>query len=410
MNFRQAAEAISKNNQEPKWLLDLRLNALSEFEKALEPKAKDEEWRKVDLSQLLFTDLDVNTSAATAKYQAPQGIFASTLTQAAREVPEIVRPYLEKSQERNNRKFDALNNALWNGGAFLHVPKGASADKPLGINLVPPAFGSGRQGFFPKRILVFEENSSLTLSSEEKTPSDWHGWLGSETELHLKTGAKFSFVRIQAAGIQTTTLSSLWARLERNAELNFLVVSLGSSLCKSNWSVDLAGEGASARIFGLVKGTGTQNYNHTVMVDHLQPHTDSNVLFKAAVSGKSRSMFTGLIHVGKTAQKTNSYQTNRNLILDKEAHADTLPKLEIEADDVRCGHGAAVSNVDPDQVYYLMSRGLNREEARAVIIEGFYEDVLARWLENISAKAYSEDILENLKNSLFASQSTPARV
>ncbi len=410
MNFKALVEAISKNNQEPKWLLDMRLAALNEFEKDSAPGAKEEEWRKLDLSQILFTDLNLGTGASQAKYDVPKGVYAASLSQAAKEIPEIARPYFEKNQRHNKKKYDALANALWNGGAFLHVPKNTQLETPLSINLTPePRDGSsGKPGYFPKRILVIESNSAVTLSSQEGGSKEWGGWIGSSTDVYLKENSHFSFVRIQSAPRETVTLSSFWAQIEKNANLNFMVVSTGSILSKSNWTAELLGEGSNARIFGLVKGQDTQHFDHSVFVSHLVPHTSSNVLFKSAVDDKSRSMFTGLIHVTKQAQKTEAYQTNRNLILNKDARADTLPKLEIEADDVRCGHGAAVSNVDPDQIYYLMSRGLTREEASAVIIEGFYEDVFARWLENITNKSYQDDILEQLKSILFGSKNQSA--
>ncbi len=407
MNFKVLVESISKNNQEPKWLLDLRLAALNDFEKDMAPGAKEEEWRKLDLSQIFFSDLDIGIQASQAKYDVPKGIYAASLSQAAREIPEISRNYFEKNQRHNKKKYDALANALWNGGAFLHVPKNTVLETPLQVNLSPEPHenNDGKPGYFPKRILVLDPGSAVTLSSEEGGSKAWGGWIGSSTDVYLKENSKFSFVRIQDTPRETVTLSSFWAQLEKNANLNFLVVSTGSSLNKSNWTADLIGEGANAQIFGLVKGEDTQHFDHSVFVSHLVPHTASNVLFKSAVNDKSRSMFTGLIHVTKQAQKTEAYQTNRNLILNKDARADTLPKLEIEADDVRCGHGAAVSNVDPDQIYYLMSRGLTREQASSMIIEGFYEDVFARWLNNITVKSYQDDILERLKSVLFSSKS-----
>jgi Fe-S cluster assembly protein SufD len=181
-------------------------------------------------------------------------------------------------------------------------------------------------------------------------------------------------------------------------------VNTGSSFNKSNWNADLIGEGASAKIFGLVKGEGSQNFDQTVFVSHQVPHTGSNVLFKNVLRDKSRSVFTGLIHVWKTAQRTDAYQTNRNLLIGKDARADTIPKLEIEADDVKCGHAAAVSNLDEDQLYYLMSRGLNRREAQAMIIEGFYEDALGKWMEGVQASEKDKsEILNRIREILFAS-------
>jgi Fe-S cluster assembly protein SufD len=389
-HFNGIVRDISKNNREPDWLVDLRLSALEAFEKTPPPAKNEEEWRKVDLNQILFSDLQVYSDASpkiSLLSDAPHGVFAGTLSQAVKDIPDKVRPCLERSLAHNVRKYDALVNALWNGGVFVHVPENLQADLPISMSLKPQAGQSGgvRPAYFPKRHIVLEKNSSLTLVSEEISNEGWGGWIGSQTEIILKAGAKLSLVRTQLADRKSTLVSSLYSTLERDASLNFIVVSAGSALNKSNWSADIVGEGASACVFGLVKGEGTQNFDHSVLLTHQAPHSSSNVLFKTAMKDKSRSLFTGLIHVWKAAQKTAAYQTNRNLLLSREARADTLPKLEIEADDVKCGHGAAVSNVDPDQIYYLMTRGLSREAAQSIILEGFYEDVLGKFLENLNS-------------------------
>lgn len=414
-DFNRIVRDISKNNREPDWLLDLRLNALKSFETTPPPARNEEEWRKADLNRILFSDLDVYSDTAPSKIaltgDAPKGVFAGTLSQAAKDIPGIVRPYLERSQVHNARKYDALVNALWNGGVFVHVPENVRAELPVSMSLKPMTARSGdlKSSYFPKRIVVLEKNSSLTLVSEETSDEGWGGWIGSQTEIVLKAGAKLSMVRTQLSDRKSTIISSFYSTLERDASLDLIVVSAGSALNKSNWSTDIIGLGASAHVYGLVTGEGTQNFDHSVLLTHQVPQTSSNVLFKTAMKDKSRSLFTGLIHVWKVAQKTEAYQTNRNLLLSREARADTIPKLEIEADDVKCGHGAAVSNVDPDQIYYLMTRGLSREQAQAIIIEGFYEDVLAKFLENSSGTPQAkEGLLAYFHRILFGGKQTVA--
>lgn len=416
-DFNRIILDITKNNLEPDWLLGLRLNAIEAFEITPPPAKNEEEWRKMDLNRILFSDIQVYSDAAAKivlSSEAPKGVFAGTLSQAAKEIPDKVRPYLEKSQAHNSRKYDALVNALWNGGVFVHVPENAQAELPVSMSLKPltdPQSGNLKPSYFPKRIVVLEKNSSLTLVSEETSDDGWGGWIGSQTEIILKAGAKLSMVRTQLADRKSTLVSSLYSTLERDSSLNFIVVSAGSALNKSNWNTDIVGEGASARLFGLIKGEEIQHFDHSALVTHQAPRTSSNVLFKTAMKDKSRSLFTGLIHVWKAAQKTDAYQTNRNLLLSREARADCIPKLEIETDDVKCGHGAAVSNVDPDQIYYLMTRGLSREAAQSIIIEGFYEDVLGKFLENINragAPVDKEELLGYFHRILFGGKQTVA--
>ena len=402
-DFKTAIQAISKNNREPDWFRDLRLSALEQFEKTPSPGKTEEEWRKVDLNKIFFSDIGVDT-APSPDFPKQDSFYLGTLSQAAREIPDIARPYLEKNQRRNVRKYDALVNALCNGGIFLHVPDGVKVEKPLSALMKPvsaPQDGS-RPSYFPNRIIILGRNSSLTLFSNEANVEDWNGWLGSLTEIYLGQDSDFSFARIQNAGKRSVTLSSLYSTLERGASLNFLVVNKGSSINKSNWNADLVGEGSNAKIFGVAKGEGNQNFDQAVYVSHQVPHTQSSVLFKNALMDQARTMFTGLIHVRKQAQKTEAYQTNRNLLLSKDARADTIPKLEIEADDVKCGHGAAVSSLDEEQLFYLMSRGLDRELAQNIIIEGFYEDVLGKWLEGVRlAEDRRAEVLDWIRKPLF---------
>ena len=402
-DFKAAVRAISKNNREPDWFRDLRLSALDQFEKTPSPGKTEEEWRKVDLKQIFFSDIGIDTAPAP-DFPKQNSFYLGTLSQASREAPDVARPYLEKSQRRNSRKYDALANALCNGGIFLHVPDGVNVESPLSVLMKPvsESQGGSRPSYFPNRIIILGKNSSLTLFSNEADSEDWNGWLGSLTEVYLGDDSNLSFARLQNAGKKSVTLSSFYSTLGRNSSLNLLVVNKGSSINKSNWNADLAGEGSSGKIFGLAGSEGNQNFDQTVYVSHQVPHTQSSVLFKNALRDQSRTMFTGLIHVRKQAQKTDAYQTNRNLLLSKEARADTIPKLEIEADDVRCGHGAAVSSLDEEQLYYLMSRGLTREEAQSMIIEGFYEDVLGKWIENVRlGEDRRAEVLDWIRKPLF---------
>ena len=438
-NFKEAVEAIVKNNGEPEWLKGLRLQALGQFEKVSGPQRTDEEWRRIDVNKILFSDLRIQTeklffdeqdkligsdslelSDPIFQLRSKEGIIFDSITEAALKHPQIVGPYLEDSQKNNHKKFHAFSNALWNGGVFLYVPKNMSIRFPVTWFYYRKLLGADLeisnllQAFLPKTIIVMEEGSSLTFIADEFSRiSETGDWVYGDTEVYLKPNAHLSYMRMQRMNRKTTTLSSFRAVLEKNASLNLLAVELGSALTKSNWDAELAGEGSHVRAFGLTKGEGTQHFDQTVFISHQVPNTQSNVLFKTAMKDKSRSMFSGLIHVWKAAQKTNAYQTSRNLLLSREARADAIPKLEIEADDVKCGHGATVSSVDEDQLYYLMSRGLSRGESEDMIIEGFYgdvldqSDILGEWLKFMKEKQVlpeeKAEVLYWIRKVLFAS-------
>lgn len=399
-DFTPVLDSIVRSNGEPSWLRDLRQAALSRFEQTPVPSKTDEDWRRVDVSKFLIEGLSFDGGAASSSFSkaeafglpegaepkasGPEGVWMTTISRAASERPELVRPCLERSLGRSASRFHALCNALWNGGIFIHVPDGVQAEIPLTalIDASRKASGAGRPGALPRTLAVLGRNSRAVFLFNERSSETEESWITGLTEVHLQAGASLSWLQVQDFGRRATVLSSFFADLERDSSLNLMAVESGSALAKSGWSVRIAGEGASAKLYGLVRGEGTQHFDETLFVGHERPHSESEVLFKTAVKDKSRSIFTGLIHVAKAAQKTNAYQTNRNLILGKDARADAIPKLEIEADDVKCGHGAAVSNIDPDQLYYLMSRGLTRGAAEAMIIAGFYEDVLDKWMEN----------------------------
>lgn len=409
MDFQKTAEAISKNNAEPEWLKQFRLDALKQFEAQPAPSRNDEEWRRSDISKFVFSDLNLAESAISvsrdanlwipAQNSAGQSAYHLTgenakvvfdsLSSAAQKNPDLVKPFLDASSRADRTKFYWLANALWNGGVFVHVPKNLQVELPLSVLFRAASAANakeGRKSVFSKIVIVVEENSSVNFWLDQVNGDADEVWVHQVIDVHLKSDARISFLNVQRTGDKTTLISNFNAYLGRNASLDLLTVEAGAGLAKQNWSAHLLEEGASAKVFGLVRGKGTQHFDETLYVCHQKPNTESEVLFKTVVADQARSAFTGLIHVLKEAKKTKSYQTNRNLLLSKEARADTIPKLEIETDDVKCGHGAAVSSIDEEQIYYLTSRGLSRDVAKALIIEGFYEDVLVRWMKEDDLK------------------------
>ncbi len=394
-DFSTLIHSIVKNNREPSWLKDYRMTALERFESTPTPLRTDEPWRRTDVSKLLVTGLEVDvlqassscnekiwipaspvSGSATALFTsaANQGVIFTTLSEAAQKVPDLVQKFLSADASETFTKFDHLSNALWNGGIFLYVPPNTKVSLPLSVFINPTT-----PNFFQKVLIVIDQNASANFWIDQASAQSH--WIGSVTDVYLKEGANLSLLNVQRYSERATLLAGFNAYLERNAILDLMTVESGSALAKENWTVHLLGENAAAKAFGLVRATGKQHFDETLYVNHQKPRTQSEVLFKTVAADEARSIFTGLIHVQKEAQKTTAYQTNRNLLLSRQARADTIPKLEIEADDVKCGHGAAVSSIDEDQIYYLMSRGMTRDLAKAVIIEGFYADVLARWMK-----------------------------
>src|SRR3990170_3411459 len=273
-------------------------------------------------------------------------------------------------------KFLAFNKAFWNKGMLLYVPKGVTVSLPLYHQLNLKSSG---WGVFPYTIIIAEPNSKIILV-DDYTSQEQKDWAFSDalTEIYLQRDAQLIYVNSQRWSGNVYHLLRQKAKLEANAQLITLTVNLGSQKSRSEIETELAGSGASAYIFGLTIGNGQQTFEQHTLQDHKAPHTTSDLLFKTALLDSAYAVYSGLIKVEKQAQRTDAYQANRNLLLSDKAKADTLPKLEILANDVRCTHGATVGPIDPEQFFYLISRGIEDKVAKQLLIEGFFDEVLGR--------------------------------
>jgi Fe-S cluster assembly protein SufD len=230
-------------------------------------------------------------------------------------------------------------------------------------------------------VLVAESGSEVTLVSEllsmgcDACPTTYFGGV---TELYVGDGARVQFINTQDLGRHVYDLRSQTALLDRDSRLEWLTVNLGGRLSRSTQHSIMRGPGAEAKVTGLYLPDGRQHFAYHTLQDHVAASCTSDLLYQGALLGKARSVYEGTIRAWPGAQKTNAYQSNRNLLLSSKARADSLPQLEIEANDLRCTHGATVSQVDDEQVFYLMSRGIARPDAVRLIVEGFFQPSLDR--------------------------------
>jgi Fe-S cluster assembly protein SufD len=275
-----------------------------------------------------------------------------------------------------DEKFAAHNAAVWEHGLLVRVPKGVELDKPLYVRIA----NSAEDGALFWRLLVIADvGARFTLVEEviSATP-DLRAYTNAAVELFVEDGAKLEYVSLQTLSKETWHFASHHARVGRGAELDWVAGGFGSKKGKVRIQNDLAGEGATSRVTGAYFTDGNQHLDYDTFQEHIAPSTTSDFAFKGALRDSSTAVWRGMIRVEPDAQKTNAYQENRNLMLSPTAHAVPIPGLEILANDVRCTHGATVSRVDREQLFYLMSRGLPRPEAERLIVRGFFEDVLAR--------------------------------
>ena len=275
-----------------------------------------------------------------------------------------------------DEKFAAHNAAVWQHGLLVHVPKGVEVEKPLYVRIAASTDGAA---LFWRLLVIADPGARFTLVEEIVSGSpELTSYTNEAAELFVGADAKLEYVSLQNLSRNTWHFASHHARVERNAELDWVAGGFGSKKGKVRIQNDLAGEGATSRVTGAYFTDGDQHLDYDTFQEHIAPNTTSDFAFKGALRDTSTAVWRGMIRVEKDAQKTNAYQENRNLMLSPTTHAVPIPGLEIMANDVRCTHGATVGRVDREQLFYLMARGLSRAEAERLIVRGFFEDVLAR--------------------------------
>jgi len=303
---------------------------------------------------VIFTDL------RTAMLENPKLV--------ARMAGELVRP--------EDGKFAALAGAFSQNGVVLYVPKGVNIEEPLNSLLWGPGAGLA---YISHLLIWVDEGASVTYIHEAASPNEDSATMHAGiVEVKVSDGASLKFVELQSWGRHVWNFSHERVNVGRDANIDWIFGAVGSHLTKNFSDLDLVGQGATGRMSGFYFADGEQHLDHDTQQNHLAPHTTSDLLFKGALKGNSRSVWQGMIYVAPAAQKTDGYQANRNLILSAGARADSIPGLEILADDVRCTHGATVGKLEQEPLFYLKSRGIPEREAERLIVEGFFDPIMQR--------------------------------
>jgi len=406
-------EALSASKNEPQWLLESRLAAWELYQDMPMPSLQSEEWRRTDYTTIRWEQagqIMTPTSASTfeaipAENRAPligdrqgglitavdgkivhnevsaelgqQGIIFTDLDTAVREYPDLVRPNLmTKAVHPGEDKFAALHAAMWTHGIFLYVPRGRAVELPL-----HSIFYNTQAGLTLGHILVVvEEGAQVTylheyLSSTNIT--DHAAYLGM-TELLVEDRANVKYVSLQDWGRNVYDIRHERARVGRDGQLDWIIGTMGGKLVKDFSEIELDGEGSWGRMSGLFFADSDQLMDHDTQQNHNAPHTTSDLLFKGGLKDEARSVWQGMIKVLPKAQKTDGFQANRNLVLSPDARADSIPGLEIEANDVRCTHAATIGKLEEEPIFYLMSRGMPRPDAERLLVVGFFDPIMER--------------------------------
>ena len=400
---------------EPEWLRERRAHAWDVYERTPMPTIRLEEWRytnlkkKLDLNSLQLSDAEAMSDDASTwperlraamdedreasghiviidghvvhadvdKQLATQGVILESLQEAITNHEELVREHLATDAvPAEEGKFAALNAALWSDGIFLYVPKGVQLELPVRVTRWLSEAGTA----YFSRVLIVAEAQSQVSYVDEVLSDDFESqtYTSTAVELIAREGARVQYVAAQRLGRGAFYQSMQRTLAQRDSKLDTLNVALGASVTRVDLNARLLGPGANSDMLGLYFGDDDQHFDFNTSQDHVAEHTSSDLLYKGALDGASRAAFRGIIRVLPGAQGTDAYQTNRNLLLSPESRADSLPNLEIEADDVKCSHGATVGQLDDEAKFYLMSRGLSLIQAERLVVLGFLGEVLAK--------------------------------
>ncbi len=402
---REGFQAFLESRDEPAWLTQLRQSAWQTFENLPWPGQRDEEWMRTDIRlfkperfglgadgpfelppALLSEGVDLagQTQAADGagrqfhldEEYARQGVLFGSLEKLVQQHGELIQRHLMQRAFRPNLdRFAALHAAFWSSGVLLYVPRGVVIDRPL------HSMASMRDGGsdLSHTLVILEDGAEATLLSEYTSPHEQATGLHcGAVELLIGDHAHLRYVNLQDWGQGTWHFAHQKAFVGQDASLQWTVGALGSRLSKVNQHVALAGAGATSQVNGVMFTEHKQHLSYHTLQHHEAPHGTSDFLYKAALQDQSRTVWRGMIKVDKGAQKTDGYQRNDNLMLSNKARADSIPGLEIEADDVRCTHGSTSGRVDEELIFYACSRGFTRKEAIQMIVTGFFQQVFDR--------------------------------
>jgi Fe-S cluster assembly protein SufD len=317
------------------------------------------------------------TDIFLAKEIQEQGVVFTDFLTAMDNHPGLLRKLLEKSAKSNEYKFAELTAAISTNGILLYVPRNVKVEKPL----QSITWLSGEGILQTSHIVVFlEESAEVTYVHETSSPEKLEAQSLHTGLFEISVGpeAKLNFVELQSLGVNVWNISHETVTLDNDSHVDWIFGALGSKITKNFSHLNLAGRGATGKMSGFYFTNGSQHLDHDTQQNHLAPNTTSDLLFKGALLGESRSIWQGMIYVDPKASKTDGYQANRNLVLSQKARADSIPGLEILTDDVRCTHGATVGKIDQELVFYLQSRGLPKKEAEKLIVEGFFDPIMQR--------------------------------
>lgn len=411
------------NGGKSKSVHELRKSAIANFSELQFPTTRDEEWKYTNISPLLkhtftpaqktATDSNVNVnqflfdkmehsllvfvngmfSKTLSKIKdLPKGVMVNSLAEAIKEENPIVKQHLGKYADCKGHIFTSLSTAFVNDGAFVYVPEGKIVDEPIHI-LFLSVTNENKILVQPRNLFVAAKNSQSTIIEHYASMNEDTYFTNSVTEIIAEENAFIDHVKLQEESLKAFHIGRMDIHQERNSNFVSHLISFGAELSRNDFTSRFNDEGGECMLNGLYLIEGNQLFDAHTLIDHAKPHCNSHEHYKGILMDSSRGVFNGKVIVRKDAQKTNAFQENNNIILSNDALVNTKPQLEIFADDVKCSHGATIGQLDNEAMFYLKSRGIGVDAARAILIHAFASDVV-RYIKLNAVRDYVEGILK----------------
>jgi Fe-S cluster assembly protein SufD len=393
----------------PTWLQGMRTQASDKFAQLGFPTRRNEEWRFTNVTAIAETPFRQPTVAGSTltveglapftyegllgtrlvfvngHYQPalsqreglPVGVTVSPLAEALSTQPELIERHLARYAQFQNEAFVALNTASLGDGAFVHIPHGVVVDEPIHLLFVSTTDGAPTVSH-PRTLILAGENSQSTIIENYAGPADQVYFTNAVTEVVAEENAVVDHYKVQRESAQAYHVATMQVQMHRAANFSSHSIGFGGKLVRNDANAVLAGEGCECTLNGLYMANERQLVDNHTSIDHAMPHCNSHEVYKGILDGHARGVFNGKIFVRLDAQKTDAKQTNKTLLLSKDAQINTKPQLEIFADDVRCTHGATIGQLSADALFYLRARGIPQDQARALLTYAFASDVVSR--------------------------------
>jgi Fe-S cluster assembly protein SufD len=363
---------------EPDWLVERRRRGASLAQELPLPDQKAKGWEFTDLSTLALESFAVGEVGATieAEGAGEAGALVLPLEEALDEQGELLHERLGSLVPIED-PFVARNDAAWRQGVLVYVPDGVRLQAPIRIEVTAPGAAAAAW----RTLVVLGDGAEAEVWERYTSDEADDGLLNSVVEISVGQAAHLSYVSVQELSDQAWIFATQRAEVGRDGAFDWTALGFGSAGGKVRMETNLAGRGAEARVTGAYAGGGSQHLDYDTTQEHAAPNTTSDLAFRGVLAQSATAVWRGMIRVDVGAQQTDAFQESRNLLLSTKAHADAIPGLEIEANDVRCTHAAAIAQIDPEQLYYLTSRGLSGAVARRLIIEGFLGSLVERLSE-----------------------------